>query len=763
MRLSKKLRSRTALASGLTVGAVGAALLVYPHIASAAIKVEVGSTTVTSGSVPVKVVPTASAVVITDDVTGDATPFQAADASKVQLTTGATCNNTYTTPTSAIVVATNTSTTTTVSFTLPAGVTANSNGQVKQWRACVYNGNTAGTSALESPATGYPILVGVPPTVSPTIGLTGGGNLLTVTAGAGGEIFTGVTAIGAQFVTDQACPATYGTPAAGTGTTATKVSNASATLNVPSGVTSTAATPTAYSLCLYNNVTTAATLISTVQYSASQLALSQTTGPWQGGNGLNITSPNQFLAGVDTVGVLFKNNAACPSTYDTTNTINTTVPVAAANVRKLSTTRLAATVPALRNAEPTTDAHATWNLCIYNGNSNGASPLIASNPYSVTIVQTSTGVTPKAGPALGGSRIIVTGTAFPTTPGAMTATLGGSPLIDIMPISSTAFEATTPMHAPANNVALVVSTAAGQHILSNAYSYTSALKVTPNTAPNTKAVDLIVNGVGFQSAPWSNTVTTGAHLFLVDGVYSGSENVATHRANPAVADCNNVLVLSDAEAICNLDLAERLDMWGEAAITTPAPAAPAATTIDTVVGSRIITGDAATFDEEMVGLNVFETTATNVPVNTTIIDVLSDTKAVLSANATATASNITVDLRTPIARSGVSIGTTNASTTITAAAGTFSQADVGSFVISSDVTIGTYIASVTDDETAVLSAAATGTSTPTADLRAATIPVPEGAYNLTYVSNAALGAVGTDPAYVQSLVSSGSTFTVSSF
>lgn len=753
---SPSLRARMATAAGLTSGAVVAALLVNPTAALAA----------------ATVTPTVAAANTVVTITEDTATFTAGVGvlgSRVQLltTAGATCAATIQTVSTTILTAVvTTSTTTAVPFTLPAGATAGTNGQAKRYIACVYD-TVGGTTNRQGSSTGYPVLVGTAPTIAPALGTTGGGNLVTVTAAVGAAIFTGVTSIGAVFSTT-ACPATLGTPAAGTSATVTKVSDSVATLNVPSGVVSTSASPTTYYLCLYSGTTSAGTLISAATYLSSQLALSQTTGPYQGGNGLNITSPNQFLAGIDDPGVVFM-AAACDTKYEEAATANTIAPVATANVRKLANNRLAATVPTLLSSAPVSAT--TWNVCIYNGTVDESSDLIASNPYSITTVQASTGITPKAGPALGGSRIVVTGTAFPTTPGAITATLGGAPLTDITPINSTAFEATTPQHAPANNVALVVITSAGQHILTNAYSFTSALTVTPNTAPNTRAVDIIVNGVGFQSGNWNTgNLLTGSHIALVDGVYSSSETdpgVSGERANPPVVDCTNILVLSDTEVICNLNLARRMNAAGTAVLAGPSPAtaASAAANIATTVGSRVVIGDGApAFTEDMIGLTIVETGSANIPPGTTVVDVLSDTTAVLSANATGVTAAADVQYLAPVMKTGT-FTTAAGSANLTASTATFTSADIGRYVIAGGVPAGHAIVSITSPTVAVMTngTGVTAVGPAAGSLLSQYVPVPEGPYNLTYISNAAVDAVGSDPSYVQSMVSSVSTFTVSSF
>lgn len=108
--------------------------------------------------------------------------------------------------------------------------------------------------------------------------------------------------------------------------------------------------------------------------------------------------------------------------------------------------------------------------------------------------------------------------------------------------------------------------------------------------------------------------------------------------------------------------------------------------------------------------------------------------------------------------------------------GTFAAADVGAVVGVNNVGIpvGTVIEALdtTTPTSAVLSAAPTVTNATTGSITltkrsAMTLfpaaPVLEGAYNLTIVSNGSVGADTADPDYQQTAVTSGSTFTVSSF
>jgi hypothetical protein len=758
----KKAQARQAARAGLTTGVVGAALLIAPGAALAA-----------SWQTP-PVATVAGVVTITDDTS----PFFAGDdaaAVRVQvLLTGTSCSATFVTPTSATVnsdtsYADHASTTTTVKFKLPGTATADTNGKAKRYIVCTYDDDT---TARVGSTTGYPVLVGAQVSASPAGGVAGGGNTVTINAPANSPVFTTATANSGVLFTESSCPTSYGIPTAALGlnASATKISDTAVSVTVPSGVAAvtSGAGPRLWTACVYTTNTSAGVLLTAAQYEASVLNLSQSTGSYAGGNSLDVTSTTAFLAGIDTPGVLFSANP-CLTDYEVTADPNLLVQVPGGDIRKLGTSRLALTVPPLRGTAPSNPDIANWYMCVYAGRDDGQSDLIAASTYAITTVHTATAVTPKAGPALGGSKIVVSGTALPTIEGAITATLGGTPLESIKPLSATAFEAITPAHAPANNVALVVKTPAGSYQLSNAYSYTSSVQATPNTAPNTSAPDIIVKGVGFQSAAFnSGSLVSGGHFYLVEGQYAGNEGTASsgYRANAPLQDCDNVLVLSDNEAICNLDLTAKLNAVGEAVLDPADPGTGIGATglaaVSSVAGSRVLRATGDPFTKNHEGLMIFEATAPVFPRGTVITDVVNANLALVS-NAATSGGALTHALVSPGRR--ITINTTNTSTAVTAPAGTFAPADDGAFLVAPGVPLGTLIDTVTDGANIVLGAPAdaTGTGVTAYVVTGASVPVPEGAYQLTYVSNGSLNASATDPNYVQSLVSSSSTFTVSSF
>jgi len=318
------------------------------------------------------------------------------------------------------------------------------------------------------------------------------------------------------------------------------------------------------------------------------------------------------------------------------------------------------------------------------------------------------------------------------------------------------------MHIPANNVALVVTTIAGSVTLTNAYSFTSALQVKPNTAPNTKSIDVVINGLGFQSSTWNPSGLPGAHIYLVDGVYASSQ-AGSDRANPGVAECGNVLVLSDSELICRLNLTSRLDAAGSTAYSV----APVGRAIDVVAGSKVVTnlGGGNTFSDLDLGKTVTDPGATpKIPVNTTIVRILSTTSAVLSNAASGTGTvNVVVSAGGPLKTVSAD---THTSTTVDAISPTLGSDDNGRYLFGPDIqAAGVTMSAQAGASVTISTAAGGGHSGVTLSVfpATATLPVPEGAYNLTYVSNGTVNAVANDANYVQSGLSSGSIFTVSAF
>jgi hypothetical protein len=226
-----------------------------------------------------------------------------------------------------------------------------------------------------------------------------------------------------------------------------------------------------------------------------------------------------------------------------------------------------------------------------------------------------------------------------------------------------------------------------------------------------------------------------------------------------LADCVNVLVISDTELICSMQLTRRLDPDGTFL------ASPTARTVTDGVttGTTGLTSATANFTSADVGLVLSVASDTEVPIGTTIVSVTNPTTVVLSAT-TVAGTAIATTIGAP--RAVTTIGTTNLSTTITGAAGKFKPSDVGRPIVgAAGLAAGlgaTIVAVNSDGSSATLSRPATATGTTTMTISAA-VPIADGAYTLTFVTNGALDAAANDPDYSQSIITSGSTFTVADY
>lgn len=501
------------------------------------------------------------------------------------------------------------------------------------------------------------------------------------------------------------------------------------------------------------------------------LTLSSATGPSAGTPTITASSTTAFLTGVTAPAVTFS-VPACVATY--TSAASTAVPAIAAttgnilatSARKLTNNKLAVTVPAgvvLASPAPTTGT-TKFNVCVY-ASSTANAPQIGSAAYSVATAAGLTSVSPAAAPSVGGSTVTVSGSNLPTTAaGFIGLSVGGTavPAANINPVSSSSFSFIAPPHAPGTNQLIELTTAAGPTRLLDAFAYSDAVIVTPNTAPNeTTAIDIDVIGSNFISTPFTGAWNdTNGHIYLVNGTYNPTASGGNKTVTP-IQECLNTFVVSDTELICTLNLTQRLGVSGNVLPT-------ARTAIADVVsdGTAVITSPAnAAFTQADVGKQVDQTaggdngTFDEVPDGATIISVQSATQATLSANveSSVAALTITVGASRTVA---ITTGVTN-TTTLVGASGVFSQRDVGRpLVAGGGIAAGTHITAVTGTTTATLSRATTGTVT-TVDVGSAN-PVPDDNYTVTVVNNGAVGAQ-LDLDYSQSGISSGAAFTVADF
>ncbi|GAA3201505.1 IPT/TIG domain-containing protein [Dactylosporangium siamense] len=439
-----------------------------------------------------------------------------------------------------------------------------------------------------------------------------------------------------------------------------------------------------------------------------------------------------------------------PTTAAAAGVVNST------SVAMFSSTKLYVKVPSLPivGTAPT-----KYNVCVYAGADPWVSAvapgsaLLAnlSSGYSVSAAAQVTSVSPASGPARGGTPIVVTGTGLTGA----TVTLGGVSMTPTIASDGLSFTAVTPPHAADGQpVTLSVTTAGGTVNKTGAFTYSNGINVSPSTMPKVQAGTgrvIEITGVGFSSLNPQNTAggttpdTLGAHVFLSRGAYN-SATVAGHKTNAQMTECSDVLVMNDGLLICKVNMV---------------PFTRTAT--DVTVASTTITSPTANFTQADVGLAITSSvTATAGPgviaASTTIASVQSPTSATLSAAGT----NGLVDLVTIASTRTIASGTTATTggvTTLAAAVGTglFTNADIGRMVNNT----GVYITSITDTDTAVLSGPlATDLSSASTVLKNV---LPDGAYVVTVVNDGRLNAVASNPNYNQSVISSGSTFTVGDY
>jgi hypothetical protein len=517
---------------------------------------------------------------------------------------------------------------------------------------------------------------------------------------------------------------------------------------------------------------------------AGTLALTSTSGPTGGGNTLIATfataptSPNTTTFNTSTavnfVAPSGTTAATCPATFTAPGT---NLGATGTNLRVLTTTKLAVTVPT-GVTHSGSAASTKYKMCVYNSSTVATtSTLVASADYTVGLKPTlaaSSYISPTSGPALGGTTITVTGTNFvantTTAPNNTTATLGGIPLTNIVVASGgTSFTATTPPHVAEVNTLLVVTTPGGSvstlaatTTKADDFDFTNGIVVTPNTAPNSKTTttDLSITGVGFSAMDFSVSATgvdpdhAGAHIFLSRGRYADNVVSGTTKINGPVAECIDVIVVTDTELLCSLPLFQTRGTDGDFTFTRTA-------SVVTTSGSAIVRSVAGNFTQNDVGAAISVPSDTQIPASTTIASVESPFLATLSANALATATSVTATITLAAAAALTSPTASDASTTLTSS--TITASDVGKAVSGTGIAANTFIKSATSGS-AVLSAKTTSAivAADTVSIRNG-VPVTSDAYVIHVVSSGTAGASINDEAYSQSIVSSAATFTVSDY
>lgn len=630
-----------------------------------------------------------------------------------------------------------------ISVGVPTSLQLGANGVAKTYNACVYQSSSANAAQVSSAHAVFSVYGAA--TTSPPSGPSGGSALLTITSP--NAVFTGIGTVGGLFVPQSVgCPATNGggIPATVTKSTNSATANTVVTVPVPPGVIGT----TGYNVCLYGGTAGSDVLIAAANYGVAlpPVTLSATSGPHDSAsNGITVSSGTySMLGGVSAPAVLFTMGPHCPITYNAAGNFS------ASSVRRLAVNRMAVTVPLLalgpqRQPQP-------YLLCVYGG-TTPESPVLAQAGYTSTVMPSLAGVIPDAGPTTGGMTVTVTGSDFPTAPGSITASLGGAELSNVTPINSTSFTATLPPHGADDNATLMVTTSSGTRALPGAFAFRDAIRVSPASAPNTtSAIDVAVTGNGFFSYPFG-TGGNAARIFLGRGEYNGAQIATDVRSNSPVAECGNVLVISDNELVCTLKLNRRLDKEADGFVDPTAAPRTLSLDITTVAGSKVITSKTSAFTIDDVGHNIAQTSDTDIPDGSLITKVLSPSKAVISAPATNTVlTGAAFDVAIGGAVHSVASSGTNGliavadTATVSLSGDVFTKADIGRvFKDTPGVANGTTIVSVSPSgRTAVLSEPAIGGGTNVATVGSLTTVAGNRTITGTFTSADVGAVVGTN-------------------
>jgi hypothetical protein len=488
---------------------------------------------------------------------------------------------------------------------------------------------------------------------------------------------------------------------------------------------------------------------------AARLTLGASSGPSGGGNVLTLTAAGAGFTAASTVE--FQYATPCTPAYadpvaitvdgDPATQTAGVIPVPSGGVVLLSSGKLAVVVPA-DLALPAGQSVAAYYVCVYRAD---GSLQAASTPYKIVGSPLIGQVSPPVGSTQGGAAITVTGGGFA---GTLTVTLDGAALSGITAAADgTSFTATVPPHAP-GQVPLTVTTAVGS-TSATLFTYTNGITVQPATAPGSSTAQAVdITGLGFSGLTFSGPGSGSARVFLVAGAYDPTDQGGVKTVGET-AECAGVLVVGDTELICTLDLTHS---YRDGVLAGRA----ARTVTDGVTTAGDTTLSSATADFAEADLNE-AVSGPGIPPGTIIASVTGPETAVLSASPVADGTGLTVAIGPREVTDAV---LTAGGTTLTSASAGFTTEDTGRVVTSDNLPPNTVITAVTDPGTVELSQPATVDETATVSV-AEPVAVPDGTYTMTVVSNAGLdvqpGGVNEDPAYTQSVVSSGSTFTVAAY
>jgi hypothetical protein len=161
----------------------------------------------------------------------------------------------------------------------------------------------------------------------------------------------------------------------------------------------------------------------------------------------------------------------------------------------------------------------------------GTSPISAADQFSYLATPVVTGISPTAGPQVGGTAVTITGTNFAGTTG---VAFGGNSATGVTVNSNTQITATAP--AGTGIVDITVSNSVGTSATSAADLFTyvappTLTSISPTAGPTAGGTTVIITGTGFAAAPGTGAVRFGA----TTATYTINSNTQITATAPAAA------------------------------------------------------------------------------------------------------------------------------------------------------------------------------------------------------------------------------------
>ncbi|WP_199229142.1 putative Ig domain-containing protein [Caulobacter endophyticus] len=181
----------------------------------------------------------------------------------------------------------------------------------------------------------------------------------------------------------------------------------------------------------------------------------------------------------------------------------------------------------------TTPAHAAGLVAVVVTTAGGT----ASSNFTYVAPPTVTSVSPTAGPTIGGTSVVITGTGFTNASGPGGVKFGATNATTYTVNSDTQITATSPANA-AGTYDITVTTVGGTSAASAADQYTyiaapTVTSVSPTAGPTSGGTSVIITGTGFTTTSGASGVRFGATNATGYTVDSDTQITATSPANSA--------------------------------------------------------------------------------------------------------------------------------------------------------------------------------------------------------------------------------------